>query len=76
LLIFRNQQFDLPPQLGIFAAGLIEKRPPILWRSLQRSMEEVFGSPPKYLPHGQNRSTSDISMSVINDTLILVMLNF
>ena len=46
LLILRNEHLDLPPQLGIFAAGFVEKRSASFRRSLQRSVEELLGSPP------------------------------
>jgi hypothetical protein len=52
----------LAPQLGIIAAGIIEKRSASFRRSLQRSMEEIFGSPPDFLLHGR---LSALSKSIL-----------
>ena len=56
MLIFGNKHLDLPPQLGVFAAGLIEKRSAIFNRPLQCGVEDLLGSPPKLLLHGQLRT--------------------
>jgi hypothetical protein len=47
----RDKQVHLPPQLSILAAGAVEKRPPILWRLLQGSVEQFLRSTPKLPPH-------------------------
>ena len=57
LLIFRNEDFDLLPQLCIFAAGLIQKLPARFGRLFQRSVEYLLSSPPKIFLHGQIRAS-------------------
>jgi hypothetical protein len=49
--ILRKEYLDLPPQLAVFAAGLIEKRLASFGRPFQRSVEEFLGFPPKILLH-------------------------
>jgi hypothetical protein len=48
-IVLRNEHLDLTPQLDGIAAGFGEKRSATFRRSLQRSVEEILGSPPEFL---------------------------
>jgi hypothetical protein len=56
LLVFRNEDFDLLPQLDISAAGLIQKCPSRFGGLLQRGVEYFLSLPPKIFLHGQIRA--------------------
>ena len=49
--ILRKERLDPAPQLGIFAAGFIEEGAASFGRTLQRSVEELFGSLPEIPLH-------------------------
>ena len=51
MLILGNEDFDLLPQLAIFAAGLIEKRSTRFGDPLQRGGEQFLCSVPTFLLH-------------------------
>ena len=55
-LILRYEQLDLPPQFGILPAYFIEKSFASFRRPLQRSVEELFGSPLKIFLHARLRT--------------------
>ena len=52
LFFLRQQQFDLPPQVGVSTACNVEQCLPRFWRTLQSRVEEFLHSPPTFLAHG------------------------
>jgi hypothetical protein len=54
LLRLRQQQLDLPAQLGVFAAGLMEECLPGFRRTFQCRVEESLYLPPTFLVHGNS----------------------
>src|ERR1019366_2927704 len=50
----RQQQLDLPTQLGLSTACSIKPCLPLLPRTSQRRVEEFLHSPPTFLAHGRS----------------------